>query len=168
MDEKKEYLNEERYQKTKRKFITLALVVLLIGLISGGLLIKLGITRSNEANLNELRAQKTAESRSNGFSARYYELDNKINRVEMAPLFYILGGFIVITTSMISGSIYVFTKRREITAFTAQQVMPVAKEGIDEMAPTVGSAAKEVAKGIKEGLNEADSEEKADNVEEEK
>ena len=45
---------------------------------------------------------------------------------------------------------------REITAYSAQQVMPVAKEGIEEMAPTVGYAAKEIAKGIKEGINEAD------------
>ena len=51
-----------------------------------------------------------------------------------------------------------FSKRREIAAFTTQQVMPVAKEGIDEMTPTVanagGSIAQEIAKGIKDGLND--------------
>lgn len=61
------------------------------------------------------------------------------------------------------------TKRREITAFTMQQVMPVAQEGIEkmtptmtnaakemaeQMAPTIGNVAKEIAKGIKEGLDD--------------
>lgn len=45
-------------------------------------------------------------------------------------------------------------KRREILAFTTQQVMPVAKEGIDTMAPTIGNVAKEISKGIKEGSKE--------------
>ncbi len=44
--------------------------------------------------------------------------------------------------------------RREINAFYAQQQMPIAKEGIEKMAPTAGVAAKEVAKGIKEGLKD--------------
>lgn len=43
---------------------------------------------------------------------------------------------------------------REITAFTTQQQMPIAKEGIEKMAPSVGVAAKEIAKGVKEGLND--------------
>lgn len=44
--------------------------------------------------------------------------------------------------------------QREITAYTTQQVMPVAKEGIKKMAPTIGDAAGTIAKGIKEGLSE--------------
>lgn len=58
----------------------------------------------------------------------------------------------------IGGMIVMISKRREITAFTAQQIMPVAQEGIEKMTPTIGSAAgtigKEIAKGIKEGLKE--------------
>ena len=33
-------------------------------------------------------------------------------------------------------------------------MMPIAQEGIDTMAPRVGNAAKEIAKGIKEGLKD--------------
>ena len=48
--------------------------------------------------------------------------------------------------------------RREIISYTTQQVMPVAEESIEKIAPTVGSAVgtlgKELAKGIKEGLKE--------------
>ena len=43
---------------------------------------------------------------------------------------------------------------REIAAFMAQSQMPVAKEGMEKMAPSAGKAAKEIAKGIKEGLKD--------------
>jgi len=65
-----------------------------------------------------------------------------------------LGVFICIATCMISGFIFIIAKQRHIVAFQVQQVMPVAKEGIDEMAPTIGKAAGEIAKGIKKGLND--------------
>ena len=60
-----------------------------------------------------------------------------------------LGAFICFATCMTSGFIFMFAKQRHIVAFRAQQVMPVAKEGIDEMAPTIGKAAGEIAKGLK-------------------
>ena len=68
----------------------------------------------------------------------------------------IMGGVMVlIFTAIISGKLFMLYKRREILAFAAQQVIPVAKEGIDEMAPTIGNVAKEVSKGIASGKNEA-------------
>ena len=48
----------------------------------------------------------------------------------------------------------VVSHMREISAFTAQQQMPIAKEGVEKMAPSVGVAAKEIAKGVKEGLKD--------------
>lgn len=70
------------------------------------------------------------------------------------------GAFISIATCMISGSIFALAKRRHILAFQAQQIMPVAKEGINEIAPTIGNVAGEIAKGIKNGLNNPDEEDK--------
>ena len=82
--------------------------------------------------------------------------------------FYMIGGFIIIASCMIAGSIYMTTKQREILAFHTQQVMPVAQEGMEKMAPTIGKTgasiakemapaygeiAKEISKGIKEGLS---------------
>ena len=69
------------------------------------------------------------------------------------------GGFIIIASSMFCGVLYLsIIKRREIMAYTVQQVMPVAKEGIDKISPTIakatGNIAKEVTKGIKEGLKD--------------
>lgn len=42
---------------------------------------------------------------------------------------------------------------RNIAGYYIQQKMPVAKEGIEQMAPTIGKAAGDIAKGIKEGLS---------------
>lgn len=82
--------------------------------------------------------------------------------------FYMIGVFIIIASCMIASSIYMTTKQREILAFHTQQVMPVAQEGIEKMAPTIGKAgasiakemapaygemAKEISKGIKEGFS---------------
>ena len=211
--ENKEYLNEERYQKNKKKLITVALIVLIVGVLSGVGLIATGIVKSLNVKTTEnvrtkevikseiddlnselvtLQAQMSKEFTNNGLSEEYYRLSNEVsskkkqvseletelwkvesgyNRVqgsiaksEFIP-FYMFGGFIIIASCMVSGSIYMFAKRREMIAFTTQQVMPVAKEGIEEMlpmakeglekmTPTFKDAAKEITKGIKEGLND--------------
>lgn len=68
------------------------------------------------------------------------------------------GVFIIVAGGMIALSVYFIAKRREIAAFSTQQIMPVAKEGIEKMNPTIakarGEIAKEIARGIKEGLKE--------------
>ncbi len=68
------------------------------------------------------------------------------------------GAFICIAAFIIAGSIFAFAKRRHILAFSTQQAMPVVKEGIDEIAPTIGGAAEHIAKGIKKGLDDTDKE----------
>lgn len=66
------------------------------------------------------------------------------------------GGFSIFISCTIAGSIYMLAKKREITAFTTQQVMPVAQEGMEKMAPTMGNVAETIVKGVKEGLKEED------------
>lgn len=214
----KEFLNEENYQTGKKKIITLALIILICGILLGGTLITIGIIKSSkigksttdvvekediqsqidslENELVSLKAQKNKEFMENSFSEEYYRLDNEISKKEREisnlkeknwkdengfnsfdttfekskyiPL-YMFGAFIIISTIMVSGYIYMFAKRREILSFTAQQVMPVAQEGMEKMAPTIGKVgkeitkemapaygevAKEISKGIKEGLND--------------
>ena len=58
------------------------------------------------------------------------------------PMIFI-GFFLIMTSHM-----------REISAFTTQQQMPIAKESIEKMAPSAGVAAKEITKGVKEGLKD--------------
>lgn len=231
MNERK-YLNEENYQRGKKKIKTIALIIFVLGLLIGGSIIALGISKYGSSKKQSLTEQLAVEKENvnnkrtelekkikpvqdeikslkrekfTGFDDAYYARQDKIEELEksieedkdniklidlvvdgvwcsnpkgknniytskyceiteqldkdgLIILFYMIGAFVIITTCMISGSIFMFGKRREIMAFTAQQVMPVAKEGIDEMAPTIGNAAGEIAKGIKKGLNDADKE----------
>ena len=62
------------------------------------------------------------------------------------------GGFICVATLMISISIIAYAKRRHILAFEAQQVMPVAQEGIEKISPTIANAAGSIAKSISQGI----------------
>lgn len=104
------------------------------------------------------------EYQDNDLTSKYCSLKNDLEEIsddfnkdfdshDSIP-FYMFGAFVIIASLMFSGFVFFISKGREIAAFTTQQAMPIAKEGIDEMAPTVGNAAKEIAKGIKEGLNE--------------
>ena len=279
MEKKKEFLTEENYERGKKKIKTIALVILIVGVLIGGSLIVTGLVKQGQTNseyseesknnkkeqlenekqkltqeldaekqnlltskttlenkikpvedeIKKLEREKTDVFMNGGFSDRYYEIEDKIedlkestksdenslgviedaldesfdhcsfpeaknntytskycslkNQVakkdaEIADLdlefsdfnkefnsfdsipFYMIGGFIIVASGMISFAIFMFAKRREIMAFTAQQVMPVAQEGIEKMAPTVGKAmgtiGKGIAKGIKEGINEVD------------
>lgn len=209
----KEFLNEEKYQKTKGKISIVALIILVIGVCFGGILIFKGVnTNTNKLdNVKEKLVTKKKDLENKGIKyntfAKYtdgeeYEL--KIITNALDPSFnhcafdeyksnditkeycslknsksdfsksqnIALGIFIIITTCMISGSIYMISRQREITAFQLQQVMPVAQEGMEKMAPTIGKIgkeitdemapaygkiAKEISKGIKEGLKDDES-----------
>lgn len=105
-----------------------------------------------------------AEYSNNSLTAKYCSLKNELEENDdfnkefdsgKTIPFYMFGGFIIVASIMISLSMYMFGKRREIVAFEAQQTMPVVQEGIEKITPTVSSAAgtiaKEISKGIKEG-----------------
>ena len=289
--ENNEFLNEENYQRGKKKIIALALIVLIVGLIIGCSLIGIGISKkskvdSNYSDSNKLKMQEKLEKEGNkisqdievekqnlislkseleakikpvkdeiksleresftGFNEAYYAREDKIEELEKSIKedeksiniiddaldesfnhcafdnaknnkytskycslknnlkenkeklenlddeysnfnkdfdsfdsipFYMFGAFVIIASVLVAFSIYFFAKRREIFAFTTQQVMPVAQEGIEKMAPTIGKAganitkemapaygeaAKEISKGIKEGLKDSNKEEKTE------
>ena len=101
----------------------------------------------------------------------YSDFNRDFDMHDCTP-FYMFGGFVIVASAMIAFSIYMITKRREMIAFSAQQVMPIAQEGIEKMTPTIGKAAadiskqmapaygeiaKEISKGIKEGLKETNN-----------
>ena len=97
----------------------------------------------------------------------YYD---KVEAKNYIPL-SVFGGVIIFIGGMISLSIYLIAKKRDISAFAIQQSMPLAQEVIGKMAPTIGdagktvidkvgpsigSAAGSIAKGIKDGLKDED------------
>lgn len=102
------------------------------------------------------------DGKANSFTTKYCSLYKQLKDIssesnkesdtlDIIP-YYIFGGFIILASCIIAGSIYMTSKKREIIAFNIQQIMPVAKEGIEEMAPTIGKATGEIAKGITSGI----------------
>lgn len=188
---KKEYLNEENYQKTKGKIKSILLIIFIIGLALGGYLIYKGVSGSSNNNKAELKAEleeKKLQLEEKGIKynpmATYTnkeEYDLKIITEALDPSFnycsfdeyknndltkeycstnsitgnfskmsyLMLGGFVIIASCILCGGLYLnLVKKREILAYTAQQVMPVAQEGIEKMAPSIGKVAGEIAKNI--------------------
>ena len=151
--ENNKYLNEEQYQQSAKKMKKIGKIVLILGvlmLVLGVILLVIGFTGFGRAGINTLsetglNPEQTAKGVLGGF--------------ELFALGGILNTFGLFVTG-VGVVIMVIAHRREITAFTMQQVIPVAKEGIDEIAPTIGNAAGEIAKGIKKGINDANKEDK--------
>lgn len=102
------------------------------------------------------------ECKNNSITKEYCAAKNSISEFSNRTSI-MFGAFICIATFMIFVSVLTFAKRRHILAFTTQQTMPVAKESIDEMAPTIGNAAGEIAKGITKGIKNGLEDENDDN-----
>ncbi|MDD6466912.1 MAG: hypothetical protein PUF50_01875 [Erysipelotrichaceae bacterium] len=145
-----EYLNEERYQQNNYKLKRIGKTLLITGAIILGLSVLftiLGFVVFGNTAMNGMSWLESGSS-SNIIGSAF----GSIGLLMVAGFFDSIG-FIL----LIIGAVLMFiAHRREITAFTTQQVMPIAQEGIEKMAPTIGHAAEEIAKGIKKGINEAD------------
>lgn len=221
MDNNK-FLNEKKYQNTKTIFIILAILLLIIGFVVGGLIIKKGLNKKNDiyskyteenkqaqiVSLNvqikiakssleskkvELIAQGLQPSsnyednesynlyiinnvlnpsfnrcsfdeyKNNELTSQYCNLIKRLEDTEKLDIkykrksesfscipYYMVGTSIILFSIIISISLFLIAKRREIIAFQAQQAMPVVKEGIEEISPALGKAAKDVINNIKD------------------
>ncbi len=146
--EEKKYLNEEDYQRYTAKLKKVGKILLIVGLII--FVLSIGLIVAGSITFGSTVVTENAGSALGGMGL------------------FAIGGFLSVFSFAIEGvggMILFIAHRREITAYTTQQIMPVAKEGIEEMTPTMskvaedmapaaGKVAKEVAKGIKEGLDE--------------
>ena len=140
-----EYLSEEKYQKNNAKVnLIVGILVFVLGVVLT-IIGFVGFGKSFDTG-NELEIVKnTADSSFGSFG------------LLALGAFIIVFGFSLVGAGLI---VMFISHRREITAYTTQQVMPVAQEGIEKITPTVanaaGSIAKSVSKGIQEGKKEAD------------
>ena len=146
--EEKKYLNEEDYQRYTAKLKKVGKILLIVGLIL--FVLSIGLIIAGSITFGSTVVTENANSALGGMGL------------------FAIGGFLSVFSfgmAGVGGMILFIAHRREITAYTTQQVMPVAKEGIEEMTPTMskvaekmapaaGTVAKEVAKGIKEGLKD--------------
>ena len=226
--QKKEYLTEEAYQKSKKKIKLVAAIILIVGLTIGGTLIGIGISNKNkidskyseenkESEMKRIKAEIAeeketlstikadleskgveydafteyddgesyqlkivsevlnprydrcflAEYKENNITQKYCSLQNELDEVENTNVefernlnsssyipFFIFGVFVIIVSCMIAGINYMRTKGREMLAFGIQQVRPIAEEGMEKMAPSIGRTSKTIAKDIAEGIRE--------------
>jgi len=139
------YLNEEKYQKAKKKLSLVALLILVIGLSIGGYLIYKGVAKPGTSKVEELKVV----------------LENKKSKLENKGIRYnVFAKYtdgesydLKIITDVLDPS----HSRCEFDEYknnTITKKYCAAKEGINEMAPTVGNVAKEITKGIKNGLKD--------------
>lgn len=221
MDNNK-FLNEKKYQNTKTIFIILAILILIIGFVVGGLIIKKGLDKKNDiyskyteenkqaqivslnvqikiakSSLESKKAELIAqglqpssnyedndsynlyiinnvlnpsfnrcsfdEYKNNELTSQYCNLIKRLEDTEKLDIkykrqsesfscipYYMVGTSIILFSIIISISLFLIAKRREIIAFQAQQSMPVVKEGIEEISPALGKAAKDVINNIKD------------------
>ena len=135
---KKEYLNEEEFQKNNKKVKTAGAIVMILGLclVCAGIFVLI--------SASQIEIPKF------GSSNRMEVIRAQSDREGLGMLMLLPGIFITIVGCMIR---FVVGNQRNIMAYQTQQVMPIAQEGIEKMSPSMGTAAKEIAKGIKEGLS---------------
>ncbi len=150
---KKEYLNEEKFQKTNKKVKLIGVLILLLGIlmIVGGIYLKktdgyiFGYHDATQIRSFEDLEKYKKESSSEFFN--YHVEDSDL--IGTGMMFF--GWFI----SMIGLTVRFFIgNAREIGAYTRQQEMPLQQEYMEKMSATAGVVAKEVGKGIKEGMKD--------------
>ena len=78
----------------------------------------------------------------------YNSLEKANNKTYSIP-FYMFGGFIIIAMFMMTIPLTFMLKGREITSYMTEQGMPIAKESIEKMGPSVAKMAKDIKDKIK-------------------
>ena len=224
MEEKKELLNEEKYQKTSKGLLISGIIIIILGFVVAGLIAAPKLMDSAKQNTEQLKQQ--LEELKPKLQARYDELkasgvqeswdyknpegyemhlidsaldptlkkceftstysehettkeycrikaliyDSSNSLIKKNTLHSIIPAITVLIPFLGIGlSLILTAKRRNILAYSVQQTMPVAQEGIEKIAPTIGKArativkemapvygeiAKEIGKGIKEGMKD--------------
>lgn len=173
MDNQK-LLSEEKYQQNNAKVKKVGKMLLIIGVItlviSIALIIIGFVSTGNSAsnafdkvgsnainNFNSMDQNTVINEAQNTFNSTKDTAKEMFGSVCLFALGDFLN-FIGFALTIAGGVVMFIAHRREITAYTTQQVMPVAQEGIEKITPTVanaaGSIAQSISKGIQEGKNE--------------
>lgn len=143
------YLNEEMYQQSVSKIKKISKILLIIGiviLITGIILLVLGFVCFGNATTR---------------SVNNFDFGSTSSSVFGSFGLTVIGGFMAfIGFSLTIGGIIatIVAHGREIKAFTVQQSMPIAQEGIETIAPSLGKAAEAISKGISRGIAEGKTE----------
>lgn len=149
--EKEEYLSEEKYQKNAQNLKKVGKILLIIGvviLVLGVVLTILGFSSFGRTAVNSLNVDMLDSN------AQAQAAGGIVGSIGI----FALGGFVDLIgfgLTVAGGILLLVAHRREITAFTTQQVMPVAEEGIEKITPTIANAAESISKSITKGKKAA-------------
>lgn len=224
MENKKELLNEKKYQKTSNGIFNMGVGLIILGIALFMIIFVPKVIKGTTANKEDLQQQlnalktnleqRYAELKANGTkeswdykdqdgyemflidtaldphhekcenSSRYTDNDTTREYCKVKAelydannsfangriMFSLVPALMVLMPCLAIGGMLILTsKRRNILAYTMQQTMPVAQEGLEKMAPSIGKVranmakemapiygeiAKEIGKGIKEGMQE--------------
>lgn len=179
--EQEKYLSEEKYQETNKKVNNASKILLTIGIIL--LVVGVIITITGFVNFNKTR-NNMMNSFNNSASNLFDSFNNSINNDDGEEFvnsmkesvtartdsskdsftsigLFALGGFISsagFVLLIVGGVMAYMAYRREITAYTTQQTMPIKKETINDITPTVADAAGTIAKSVSQGFEEGKKE----------
>lgn len=84
----------------------------------------------------------------NKYCDLYNTLERANNKTYSIP-FYMFGGFVIVAVLMSIIPFIFMLKGREITSFVTQQGLPIAKESVEKMGPSVAKVAKDIKDKIK-------------------
>lgn len=124
------YLNEEKYQESKKKISLVGTILL----CAGGLLMLTGIILLANRNF------------AGGFMLVF-----GFGLIGFGMVTKVMGHGREINAFMMQQNIPIMKETAETIAPTARKI---AKETMDDLSPSVGNMAKEITKGIKEGLKD--------------
>ena len=149
--EEKEYLSEERYQKSNTKVNKTGKILLIVGaavLVIGIVLLIIGGIGMGNTMIGGLGTV---------MDSAYDKMQDMANGAFGNFTLFAIGGTLCslgFGLMVVGGIVILIGHRREIKAYATQQTMPIEKETIEKMAPTYGDAAQKIAKGIVTGIKE--------------
>ena len=76
----------------------------------------------------------------------------KMTNKTTSPIKYMTALQVFLMSSFLAGGVFMMSKTREMTAYAAQQNMPVAQEMIEKMTPTAAKSSGVWAESVAEGL----------------
>ena len=179
--EQDKYLSEEKYQETNKKVKKTSKTLLIIGAI----LLVIGIIMTIAGFISFKNASNNTMNSFNNSAANMFDsFNNSINNDDGEEFvnsmkesvtsvtdsskdsftsvgLYALGGFVSsagVVLLIVGGVMAYMAHRREITAYTTQQTMPIKKETINDITPTVADAAGTIAKSVSQGFEEGKKE----------
>lgn len=116
----KEYLNEKEYKK-----INIFLIILGILLFGGGVALLVPSILKYQS-ITDVWSKSAFDS-------------------QTSAMFTGFGGVVLILLGIV---VILIPFKRKIMAYNAQQVMPVAQEGIEKLGPSIGKVAGDIAKEV--------------------